>query len=200
MASSWPPVSGSERAGRVADVQQWNEPQWRHPLPGLLARQALGRVPGSREGRPLSIDRGRLTRLREGQGEIANHIIDEYAVGRLSRREFLVRGTVAGISLSVLGAVLSACGSSDTTAPRTVSTGAAGKAGATINVGIEAPTAAINPLTVADLGGSEMLAQTGEYLCLSDQRLALQPVLATSWSSNSTACYARDLPCHFGQP
>ena len=135
----------------------------------------------------MSIDRGRLTRLREGRGEIANHVIDEYTAGRLSRREFLVRGTVAGISLPVLGAILSACGSSDATAPRTVAIGAAGKAGATINVGIEAPTAAINPLTVADLGGTDMLAQTGEYLCLSDQRLALQPVLATSWSSNSTA-------------
>ena len=54
----------------------------------------------------MSTDRGRLSRLREGRGEIANHVIDEYAVGRLSRRDFLVRGTVAGISLPVLGAVL----------------------------------------------------------------------------------------------
>jgi hypothetical protein len=68
----------------------------------------------------VSVDRGRLTRLREGQGEITNHVIDKYTAGRLSRREFLVRGTVAGISLPVLGAILSACGSSGTTAPRTV--------------------------------------------------------------------------------
>jgi len=32
-----------------------------------------------------------------------------------------------------------------------------------------------------------MLAQTGEYLILSGQKLNLKPVLATSWSSNSTA-------------
>jgi peptide/nickel transport system substrate-binding protein len=32
-----------------------------------------------------------------------------------------------------------------------------------------------------------MLAQTGEYLCLSTQTLTLQPVLATSWTPNSTA-------------
>jgi peptide/nickel transport system substrate-binding protein len=135
----------------------------------------------------VSIDHGRLSRLREGRGEIANHVIDEHTAGRLSRRDFLVRGTVAGISLPVLGAILSACGNSNTTAPETVSAGAAGQAGATIRVGIEAPTAAINPVTVADLGGQDMLAQTGEYLCLSNQQMALQPVLATSWSSNSTA-------------
>ena len=64
---------------------------------------------------------------------------------------------------------------------------AAGKAGATIKVGIIVPTAAINPVTVADQGGLDMLAQTGEYLCLSTQTLALKPVLATSWSPNSTA-------------
>ena len=45
----------------------------------------------------------------------------------------------------------------------------------------------INPLTVADQGGLDMLAQTGEYLTLSDQELNLHPVLATSWTPNATA-------------
>ena len=55
-----------------------------------------------------------------------------------------------------------------------------------IKVGVVTPTAAINPVTVADQGGLDMLAQTGEYLTLSTQTLTLQPVLATSWSANST--------------
>jgi len=42
-------------------------------------------------------------------------------------------------------------------------------------------------VTVADQGGEDMLAQTGEFLVLSDQTLTLKPVLATSWSANSTA-------------
>ena len=42
-------------------------------------------------------------------------------------------------------------------------------------------------MTVADQGGLDMLAQTGEYLCLSDQTLTLKPVLATSWTPNSAA-------------
>jgi len=136
-----------------------------------------------------------LSRFRRGQGEIANHVIDEYAAGRLSRRDFIRRATVVGISIPVIGEILTACGSSassssassSASATASGSATATGKAGATINAGIVVPTAEINPLTVADQGGLDMLAQTGEYLTLSDQELNLHPVLATSWSSNATA-------------
>jgi peptide/nickel transport system substrate-binding protein len=132
-----------------------------------------------------------LSRFRRGQGEIANHVIDEYAAGRLSRREFIRRGTVVGISIPVIDAILTACGSSPSSKSSqptaSSSGGTTGQAGATITAGITVPTAAINPLTVADQGGLDMLAQTGEYLTLSDQQLNLHPVLATSWSSNSAA-------------
>src|SRR6266699_5276374 len=132
------------------------------------------------------IDHNRLGQLREGQGEIANHIIDEFAVGRLSRRDFIRRGTVVGISVPLLGSILAACGSSgSSSSPSGGSSSAAAKPGAVIKVGIVTPTAAINPVTVADQGGLDMLAQTGEYLCLSTQTLTLQPVLATSWTPNS---------------
>src|ERR1700691_1615139 len=125
------------------------------------------------------IDQKRLGKLRQGRGEIANHVIDEFAAGHISRREFIRRGTVIGISIPVLGAIASACGSSTPAAP------AGGTAGGTIRAGIVLPTGAINPVTVADQGGLDMLAQTGEYLCLSDQNLNLRAVLATSWSANS---------------
>jgi peptide/nickel transport system substrate-binding protein len=135
-----------------------------------------------------------LSRFRRGQGEIANHVIDEFAAGRVSRREFIRRATVVGVSIPVIDAILTACGSSpSSSAPATASSSgsatatAAGKAGATINAGIIVPTAEINPLTVADQGGLDMLAQTGEYLTFSDQSLNLHPVLATSWKSNSAA-------------
>ena len=133
----------------------------------------------------MDIDHGRLSRLRKGQGEIANHVIDEYAAGRLSRRDFLRRGALVGISLPVLGAVISACGSS-TSSPSSPSSPGGG-VGATIKVGITTPAAAVNPVTVADQGGQDMLGQTGEYLTFSNQHLTLQPVLAESWSPNSTA-------------
>ena len=124
-------------------------------------------------------------KYRLNQGEIANHIIDEFAAGRLSRRDFIRRGTVIGISMPLLGSIIAACSSSST--PSAGSSSSGGKAGAVINAGIVTPTGSINPLTVGDQGGLDMLAQTGEYLCLSGQKLELTPVLATSWSANSTA-------------
>ncbi len=137
------------------------------------------------------INHRQLGRIRQGQGEIANHVIDEFAAGRLTRRDFIRRATVVGISAPVLGSILAACGSSGSSGS-SATTGAsssapAGAAGAVIKAGIETPAGAINPVTVDDQGGLDMLAQTGEYLCLSDQTLSLKPVLATSWSSNSTA-------------
>jgi peptide/nickel transport system substrate-binding protein len=124
-----------------------------------------------------NIDHRRLARLRRGQGEIANHIIDELVVG---------------ISIPLAGSILEACSSSSSSSgSSSASTGASstatGAPGAVIRVGISTPAAAINPVTVADQGGEDMLAQTGEFLCLSDQTLTLKPVLATSWSANSAA-------------
>jgi peptide/nickel transport system substrate-binding protein len=136
-----------------------------------------------------NIDHRRLSRLREDQSDVANHVIDEFAAGRLTRRDFVRRASVVGISVPVLGSVLAACGSSSSSSAKsgTSSSTATGAPGATIKAGITTPTAAINPVTVADQGGLDMLAQTGEYLCLSTQTLTLKPVLATSWTPNATS-------------
>jgi peptide/nickel transport system substrate-binding protein len=132
----------------------------------------------------VTVDHSRLDELRAGQGDIANHVIDEFAGGRVSRRDFLRRGSVVGISIPVLGAVVAACGGSS---PSPSASSSGGASGATIKAGIVTPAAAINPVTVADQGGLDMLGQTGEYLCLSDQTLNLRPVLAESWSANAAA-------------
>src|SRR5882724_2369682 len=96
--------------------------------------------------------------------------------------------------MPLLGAIVSACGSSPSSAggappspSGSGSSSATGAPGAMIKAGITTPTAAINPVTVADQGGLDMLGQTGEYLCLSTQTLTLKPVLATSWTPNSKA-------------
>ena len=152
------------------------------------------------------IDHKRLGQLRESQGEIANHVIDEFAAGRLTRRDFIRRGTVVGISVPLLGSILAACGSSgSSSSPSGGSSSAAGKPGAVIKAGITTPTAAINPVTIDDQGGLDMLAQTGEYLCLSTQKLTLKPVLASSWSANSksdvwTFKIRQGVKFHNGQP
>src|SRR5579862_6290734 len=120
-----------------------------------------------------NIDHRWLGRLRQDQGEIANHIIDEFAAGRLSRRDFIRRATVVGITAPALGSILAACGSTSSSGSGTTSasgsSSAGGAPGAVIKAGIVTPTATINPVTVADQGGLDMLAQTGEYLTLSGQ-------------------------------
>src|SRR6202167_4883208 len=86
------------------------------------------------------IDHRQLGRLRQGQGEIAIHVIDEFAPGRLSRRDFVRRASIVGISAPVLGSILAACGSSSSSsgsAPSSTSSATAtGAGGAVIKAGI----------------------------------------------------------------
>jgi peptide/nickel transport system substrate-binding protein len=133
-----------------------------------------------------SIDHRRLDPLRKGRGPIGEHVIDEFVAGRLSRRELLRRGTMVGLSLPVLATILEACGSS-TTATTSSSSSAAAKPGATIKAGILVPAGAINPITIADQGGLELIGNVGEFLVFTDQHNLYHPWLATSWQPNADA-------------
>ena len=151
----------------------------------------------------MNVDNSRLDHLRESQGEIANHVIDEFVAGRLSRRDLLRRGALVGISMPVLSGIIAACSSSPS--PSGTGSSPTGGANATIRAGILTPTGAINPVTVADQGGLDMLGQTGEYLVLSTQTLTPKPVLAESWSPNSTSDVwtfkiRQNVKFHNGQP
>ena len=139
---------------------------------------------GMDRGSGMDINHEQLDDLRNGRGPIQEHVIDEFVAGRLSRRDFLRRGTAVGLSLPLLSAILAACGSS--TAPTTAKT-PAGKSGATIRVGAVTPTAAINPITIADQGGIECIDQVGEFLVFTDHQLKYHPWLAQSWQPNSDA-------------
>jgi peptide/nickel transport system substrate-binding protein len=135
-----------------------------------------------------NIDHERLDDLRSGRGPIQEHVIDEFVAGRLSRRDFLRRGTMIGLSMPVLGGILAACGSSTSTpAPSSSSKAPAGKAGSSIKAGILVPAAAINPITIADQGGLELIGNVGEFLVFTDHQGNYHPWLATSWSPNSDA-------------
>ena len=127
-----------------------------------------------------------LDRLRSARTELENHYIDELVSGRMSRRDFLRRGSTIGMSATLLTTVLAACGSSSSSSS-TASSASSGtpKAGGTLRVAISAPAAAVDPLTVSDAGGLCMLNQTGEFLVFdSNLKLALQPMLALSWTPN----------------
>jgi peptide/nickel transport system substrate-binding protein len=130
-------------------------------------------------------------RVRHASRELQNHIIDELSAGHLSRRQFVKRASVAGLSATAIGAVLAACGGANSSnksssGPSGAAPASTGKKGGTMRVAQLAPVASMNPLTVSDAGGLNLLAQVGEYLTFdNDTTQKLEPMLATSWSPNS---------------
>jgi peptide/nickel transport system substrate-binding protein len=159
-----------------------------------------------------------LDQVRSRSSELENETIDEFVAGRLSRRDFLRRGSVIGLSVTSMGAVLAACGNANKTgggASSASSTGAASasgsgtpKANATLRVANQVPAAAINPITIADNGGLEMLCQVGDFLIFDNTGRPgphLVPMLATSWKPNGdgsvwTFKLRQGVKFHNGQP
>jgi peptide/nickel transport system substrate-binding protein len=132
-----------------------------------------------------------LDQVRARSSELENHYIDEVVAGRLSRRDFLRKGGVIGISATSMGAVLAACGGANSSSPSSTAakSGGAPKKGGTLRVANQVPTAAINPLTITDNGGLNMLCQVGEFL-INDNTgrpgIQLQPILALGWKPNAS--------------
>ncbi len=139
----------------------------------------------------MNVDNKLLDTVRAQSTELENDTIDEFVAGRISRRAFLRRGSVIGLSATTMGMVLAACGNANKTSGSTsASTGAAGgtvKQGATLRVAEQVPAAAINPITIADEGGLTLLAQVGDFLITDNTGYPgphLIPSLATSWKPN----------------
>jgi peptide/nickel transport system substrate-binding protein len=131
----------------------------------------------------------RVDAVRKSSGAIENHLIDTYAAGRITRRDFVRRGTVLGMSLPLVSFLASACGGEDDTATPTGATQPQGTAqpGGALRAGTSPPATKLNPLLVQDQGGLSVLSQSGEYLAFSDSELQLRPVLAESWEPNEDA-------------
>lgn len=143
-------------------------------------------------------DHRRIDSIRRNEGAIGNHVIDEYMAGRLSRRSFIRRGTLVGLSIPTIGALIAACGSDGTTA--TTSGGTSGGAETTASVaptkggilkaGGIAPSSAsatIDPVLINDGAGLTLLSQMGQFLMLSNADLSLSPSIATKWTPNDDA-------------
>lgn len=133
--------------------------------------------------------RNPVDELRAGRSELESHYIDELVAGRLSRRDFLRRGSMIGLSVPTLAAILSACGGANNSSS-SASSAAPVKRGGVLRIADQAPAAALNPLTVADGGGFNMLCQTGEFLIKDNTGRggqSLLPALAQSWRPNASA-------------
>jgi peptide/nickel transport system substrate-binding protein len=128
-----------------------------------------------------------LDAVRAQRSELENHYIDEYRAGYIGRREFIRRGTVIGMSLPLLGFIVSACGGDDDDG-QGPSTGAVDTSdiekGGVLKTGIQAPASDLNPIVVNNEGALALLGQSGEYLIFSDSTLKAVPRLAQSWKPN----------------
>jgi peptide/nickel transport system substrate-binding protein len=114
----------------------------------------------------------------------------------VSRREFVRRGALIGLSLPFMSAIISACGSDSNSSSGTTSGSAgtsggtqpagtgAGKAGGTIKVASQKPAGPLDPVAMQDLGSYGIVAQSFEFLAtLGDNDIA--PGLAEKWSPNA---------------
>jgi peptide/nickel transport system substrate-binding protein len=115
------------------------------------------------------------------------HLLEERRAGRMSRREFLRRATVAGVSLALANSLLAACGSSGEQGKQgQVPTGPI-KRGGTARLGLVVPASDPEPVTMFSSGAIFTVMAAAEGLCFPRPDYTLEPKLATEWKSGNGA-------------
>lgn len=139
----------------------------------------------------------RLDFIRRRSNPVQNHVIDELQYGKLTRREFLRKGSLLGLSFPVMGIVLAACGDDTTGTTTTAAAGATTTVPAggptatsaagpvTVRVAVNQLAGAIDPVLINDEARLALYGQTAQYLVFSDTDLNAVPVLAESWEPNA---------------
>ncbi len=147
------------------------------------------------------MDWKRLDSARRRSGPLEVDLIEAYAQNRISRRNFVKRGTILGLSAPFMGAIIAACGSdaeeaestgdtdtdTDTDSDTGESGGGEATAGGELRVGIQFGDAnsGLDPLNMLDLGTYGVLSQSFEYLVgLAPDGNIGATALATEWSPN----------------
>jgi peptide/nickel transport system substrate-binding protein len=149
------------------------------------------------------MDRSSLDQAASTVGPLEHQLIDAYASGAVSRRTFLVRGSVLGLSAAFMGSIIAACGSDsegastggtaapagstatgDTTAATEAPAAGAIKKGGTLKVASQKPGSPLDPVAMDNLGAYTPVTIAFEYLCGKGEGAALAPMLAESWSPN----------------
>jgi peptide/nickel transport system substrate-binding protein len=118
--------------------------------------------------------------------EYGQHLVEEVLTGRMTRRQLLVRASVFGLSVSAIGSLLAACGSSGATSTATQSASATPKVGGTVKVIMALPETAIDPVTMYDTGSIVPIQSICEHLAWVESNFSLRPVLAESWSPDAS--------------
>ena len=142
-------------------------------------------------------------RLRRGASPVELELTEAFAQGRITRRAFVQRGSVIGLSVAFMGSVIAACGSdgksktattaagataasttaASTTAAGTASAGAI-KQGGTLRIASQKPAGPLDPVAMADLGTYTPVVTAFEYL-VDILGAEVRPMLAESWKPNA---------------
>ena len=146
------------------------------------------------------MDWKRFDRARESASPVELDLVESYAQGRISRRNFVKRGTMIGLSVPFMGSIIAACGGDDDDATPAEETGGedtgtsattlppAPTAGGEIRAGIQTgdATSGLDPLNMLDLGTYSVMSQSFEYLVgLADDGGIGPTALASSWEPNA---------------
>ncbi len=127
------------------------------------------------------MDWKRFDRARRSVGPIELDLVESYAQGRISRRDFLKRGTVIGLSAPFLASVLAACGGDE--GPTITGPTGGGKKGGILKIAQQVPQS-VDPIAMQDLGGYGIVAQSFEFLATLGEGGQIAPGLAESWTAN----------------
>ncbi len=133
-----------------------------------------------------------LDRVRRNSTPLEVDLIDHYAANKISRRDFIRRGTILGLGMTSMSAVIAACGgdtATTTTAGGVATTQGGGtpQAGGLFRMGTQTPASALDPILMQDLGTYGLIAMSFEYLLALADDGGLAPGLAESWSANDDA-------------
>ena len=144
------------------------------------------------------MDYSRLDPVRRKVTPIQLDLVENFMQGRITRRQFMQRASVIGLSLPTVSMILAACGApAVSTGPSASAPGASASAGAspsgsavtggTIRCAIQRPVS-VDPIAMQDLGGYGIVAQSFEFLCGQNTDPndpgGLSPALAASWEPN----------------
>ena len=144
-------------------------------------------------------DFNQLDPFRKKADPLQLDLVESFAQGKINRRHFIQRGTVLGLSLASISAIVAACGGSSSSGGGDavtdtgigggeVSDTVAAKTGGSIKLAMSPPSSeGVNPITMIDLVTYNVCAQVFEYLVRSASDLSIAPQLATKWEGSSDA-------------
>ena len=144
------------------------------------------------------MDWKRLDSARRNAEPLQVDLIEAYAQKRIKRRDFVKRGTILGLSMPFMGAVIAACGSDDDSSDSTEGTdastgtsvaGGGGAAGGSLIMAIQQgdSSTGLDPVNMLDLGTYSVVSQSFEYLVGVGPDGNIAPTaLSTGWTPNET--------------